>query len=49
MRLSLKVFGFEIASVDLDLGEPEAGQEVVKKASKPVKFMSKLWVSGMTA
>lgn len=49
MRLSLKVFGFEIASVDLDLGEPEAGQEAVKAASKPVKFISKLWVHGMTA
>ncbi|QGH80625.1 hypothetical protein SEA_RAHALELUJAH_65 [Mycobacterium phage Rahalelujah] len=49
MKLSIKILGFEIASVDLDLGEPEAGEAVVKKASKPVKFISRLWVGGMTA
>lgn len=46
MRLSLKVFGFEIASVDLDLGDTEVAAQT---AAKPVKLMSKLWFRGMTA
>ncbi|QBJ04865.1 hypothetical protein SEA_ELEPHANTOON_64 [Mycobacterium phage Elephantoon] len=49
MKISIKVLGFEIASVDLDLGEPEVAEVALKKASKPVKFISKLWVGGMTA
>ncbi|QBP30544.1 hypothetical protein SEA_CHARM_63 [Mycobacterium phage Charm] len=53
MRLSLKILGFEIASVDLDLGDPGdnpiSSDAALKKVSKPVKFISKLWVGGMTA
>ncbi|QGJ90208.1 hypothetical protein PBI_SHEAKEIRA_62 [Mycobacterium phage SheaKeira] len=52
MRLSLKILGFEIASVDLDLGDPgdnPVSADAARKVSKPVKLMSKLWVAGMTA
>ncbi|AVI04401.1 hypothetical protein SEA_UGENIE5_62 [Mycobacterium phage Ugenie5] len=49
MRLSLKVFGFEIASLDFETDETPAAEVAVRKAAKPVKFISKLWVGGMTA
>ncbi|AKF14230.1 hypothetical protein SEA_LUCHADOR_66 [Mycobacterium phage Luchador] len=51
MRLSLKVFGFEVASLDLDLDFPDnpVSADAVKVASKPVKLMSRIWVKGMTA
>ncbi|QFG11578.1 hypothetical protein PBI_BOGOSYJAY_65 [Mycobacterium phage BogosyJay] len=49
MRLSLKVFGFEIASLDFETDETPAPEVAVRKLSKPVKLMSKLWVGGMTA
>ncbi|QFG04542.1 hypothetical protein SEA_GAIL_65 [Mycobacterium phage Gail] len=53
MKVSFKLLGFEIASVDLDLGapgdNPVSADEAIRAASKPVKFMSKLWVRGMTA
>ncbi|QGJ88818.1 hypothetical protein SEA_YECEY3_67 [Mycobacterium phage Yecey3] len=50
MKLTFKILGFEIASLDLDLdlGTPDAGQVASYVASKPVKKISQLWVKGMT-
>lgn len=49
MKLSLKVFGREIATVELQLPEGESPVEsaIEEVASKGVKWMSKLWVKGM--
>ncbi|EHB47635.1 hypothetical protein MycrhDRAFT_5761 [Mycolicibacterium rhodesiae JS60] len=47
MRLSLKLLGFEIASLYLEGGDEPAAEEVVRKVSKPVKLISRLWVAGM--
>ncbi|UJD20899.1 hypothetical protein SEA_ZIMMER_61 [Mycobacterium phage Zimmer] len=45
MTVSLKVFGFEIARIDLDLGE-EA--EAVTPVDRGIKKMSHWWMRGMT-
>ncbi|WKW87277.1 hypothetical protein SEA_CHARGERPOWER_62 [Mycobacterium phage Chargerpower] len=47
MNVSFKIFGYEVASIDLDFGEHE--HPPIKAVSKPVKCLSKLWVKGMTA
>jgi hypothetical protein len=43
MRLSLKVFGFEIASLDFESDEPEKPSVV----DRGIKGMSRWWVKGM--
>lgn len=47
MKLSLNIFGYEIATVVLDLDDDN--QEKPPVVSRGVKKLSKLWVKGMTA
>lgn len=52
MKLSVKVFGYEVATVELDMHEDNpVSADSIKMAdqtSKVVKWMSRLWVKGMT-
>ncbi|AXH48834.1 hypothetical protein SEA_STEAMY_60 [Mycobacterium phage Steamy] len=45
MNVSFKVLGFEIWSLELDLGEPEA--PVNTPVEKATKAMSRWWVKRM--
>ncbi|WP_157931040.1 DUF7429 family protein [Mycobacteroides abscessus] len=52
MKLSVKVFGHEVATVELDVYEdnPVSADsiKVADHTSRAVKWMSRLWVKGMT-
>lgn len=52
MKLSVKVFGYEVATVELDMDQDNpVSADSIKMAehtSKAVKWMSRLWVKGMT-
>lgn len=52
MKLSVKVFGHEVATVELDVYEdnPVSADaiKVAEHTSKFVKWISRLWVKGMT-
>lgn len=53
VSLSLNVFDVHIARIDLDLDEEHQGEEreTVKSAagSRVVKWLSRVWVKGMTS
>ena len=51
MKLSFKLFGYEIARIDLDLGDEAqpSPEQAVRKVTKPVKLISSIWVKGMMA
>lgn len=53
VSLSLNVFDVHIARIDVDLDEEHQGEEreTVKSAagSRVVKWLSRVWVRGMTA
>lgn len=52
MKLSVKVFGHEVATVELDMHQdnPVSADSIkmAEQTSKVVKWMSRLWVKGMT-
>ncbi|WP_167668197.1 DUF7429 family protein [Mycobacteroides salmoniphilum] len=52
MKLSVKVLGYEVATVELDMYQDNpVSADSIKMAehtSKVVKWMSRLWVKGMT-
>lgn len=52
MKLSVKVFGHEVATVELDMAQDNSASadsiRVAEHTSKAVKWMSRLWVKGMT-
>lgn len=49
MTLSFKVFGFEVASVDLDIEREEVQASPQNLVVKAVKKTSWAWVRGMMA
>lgn len=46
MKLTLTVFGYEVATIDLDIPEQ---QSEVAMVDRGVKKMSRLWVRSMTS
>jgi len=48
MRLTLSVLGYEIASVDVDLGE-EPGERRVPVLDRGIKRLSTAWVRRMNS
>lgn len=52
MKLSVKVFGYEVATVELDMHQdgPVSADSIkmAEHTSRAVKWMSRLWVKGMT-
>ncbi|AEK32647.1 hypothetical protein GEORGE_57 [Mycobacterium phage George] len=49
MKLSLNVFGLEVAFIELQLDNGQEPTEVVTKpVSRAVKAISRLWVGGRT-
>lgn len=49
MKLTFRVFGFEVSTLELDLpdAETEAVELVAPVVSRGVKWLSKHWVRGM--
>ncbi|QGJ92234.1 hypothetical protein SEA_MARYSWELL_60 [Mycobacterium phage MarysWell] len=48
MKLSLNIFGAEVAFLELELDNGQEPAAVVNPVSRAVKAISRLWVGGMT-